>query len=310
MDKIISTGIPQKACIVVISPHVFFQSPKQEMLGERRLIAMACNSTPANMDDIVHFWDCVINTDYSEQEKRTENFFFTGENASHLVFVDYVNHTTAKFMHLHDNYLWSEQTGILNDGEQQLAPAGEISVLPLAIQNYDENLRLDINGTIAFHGIPILHNGTPSFTRKDQKRVHGQLAKMSCSAIIATLKDGEITNLAPTTQDAQESADMLQCMFDVDSRYRILWEIGFAINKQLVLRDGNHAMNEVYGGPHGAIHFGLGLTPYTQYHLDIICPRMNVLTDEGAYLIGPNNVKNKMNVTKNSSANCMCNDQN
>lgn len=40
----------------------------------------------------------------------------------------------------------------------------------------------------------------------------------------------------------------------------------------LGIRRGNHAMNEVYGGRNGAMHWGLGLTPFTQYHLDIITP--------------------------------------
>lgn len=307
LEKLLATDIPEKACVVVISPYVLFQSPPQESLGKRRLIAMACNSTPTDMEDIVHFWDCVTNTDHAAQEKRTEDFFAVGENAEYLRFVDPVNGTDAKFMHLHESYLWSEQTGILNDGEQQLAPAGEISVLPLDIQNFDENLRLDFNGTIALHGIPILHSGTPSFTRKDQKRVHDRLSSMSKSAVIATVENGEIINIAPSTPESQQASDMLENMFCVDSRYRILWEIGFAINNSLVLRDGNHAMNEIYGGDHGAIHFGLGLTPHTQYHLDIICPRMNVLTESNVYLIGTGDKgKPKINARKNSSAGCVC----
>ena len=49
------------------------------------------------------------------------------------------------------------------------------------------------------------------------------------------------------------------------------------------------------------IHF------WTQYHLDIVCPRMNVLTDEDIYLIGPNNANTpKMNVMRNSNAKCPC----
>jgi hypothetical protein len=45
-------------------------------------------------------------------------------------------------------------------------------------------------------------------------------------------------------------------------------------------------MNEVHGGTGGMIHFGLGLTPYTQYHLDIICPNTQVLGSNGECIIG------------------------
>lgn len=49
---------------------------------------------------------------------------------------------------------------------------------------------------------------------------------------------------------------------------------------------GNHAMNEVYGGTKGCLHWGIGLTPFTQYHLDIISPGTTVSNDRGDPLIG------------------------
>ena len=45
-------------------------------------------------------------------------------------------------------------------------------------------------------------------------------------------------------------------------------------------------MNEVYGGTEGCLHWGLGLTPYTQYHLDIISPGTTVYTDAGEVVLG------------------------
>ncbi|EGG95376.1 hypothetical protein IMCC1989_669 [gamma proteobacterium IMCC1989] len=305
-EYILHKTLPDNACVLVISPYVFFESPPQKTLGNRRVIAMACNSTPTSIDDIAHFWECLVQTDPQEQQLKTDVFFELGQESQHLRFIDYKNNTEAVFMHMDESYLWSEQTGILNDGEQQLAPSGEISVLPINIQEFDKTLRLDINGTIALHGTPILHNGTPSFTREDQKRIHSNLSKISKSAIIATIKNGEITDIKATSPISQKAVDTLNCMFEIDSRYRILWEIGFGINKNIKLRAGNHAMNETYGAENGCIHFGLGLTPYTQYHLDIICPNMNVLTDNNTTLIGtPKKIK-KMNILRNTQGNCLC----
>ena len=45
-------------------------------------------------------------------------------------------------------------------------------------------------------------------------------------------------------------------------------------------------MNEVYGGEHGCLHWGLGLTPFTQYHLDIISPDTTVYTENGEVILG------------------------
>jgi hypothetical protein len=43
----------------------------------------------------------------------------------------------------------------------------------------------------------------------------------------------------------------------------------------------------VYGGTEGCLHWGLGLTPFTQYHLDIISPGTSVIGgSSGQVLIG------------------------
>src|SRR5207249_6300741 len=73
---------------------------------------------------------------------------------------------------------------------------------------------------------------------------------------------------------------------DVCSSDLIIWEIGFAINTFLDILPGNHAMNEVFGGTRGCLHWGLGLTPFTQYHIDMICPNTLVLNSNSEVLLG------------------------
>lgn len=286
-QAVLDERIPERAHVLVISPYAFFQSPKQETLGERRkLIAMACNSTPTDFDTIAHFLEVLERTDPEAQEAFANRFFELGSKAGYLVVEDPVNGTRARFDHQDESYFWSEQAGRIDYGQQQLAPPGEISVLPLRITDFDEALDLDINGTIALHGHPILHNGTPSFQRRDQARLHEALSNLSNAPIIATVEKGHIVKVEAGGPAAAPALDVLEAMFQVDSRYRKVWEIGFAINTQHEMIEGNTAMNETFGGTNGALHFGLGLTPYTQYHLDIICPRTRVLTDTGDVLIG------------------------
>jgi hypothetical protein len=301
--ELLKDDIPESAHILVISPEVFFQSPPQDAIGSRRkLLAMACNSTPTDGNAIAHFLRVIETTDPHRQQDFADRFFDLGEAASFLEFVDETNGTHARFNHLDDSYLWSEQAGTLGYGEQQLAPSGEISVLPLRIQEFDENLRLDFNGTIALNGTPILHNGTPSFLRADQRRLHDALSAISEAALIATVENGVIVGLQARSAAGEPAAQILRAMFTVDSRYRILWEIGFGVNTANRILPGNHAMNETFGGTDGAIHFGLGLTPYTQYHLDIVCPNTSVRTDQGEYLIGSTNPK----IERNRTAGCPC----
>ncbi|KAB7597331.1 M29 family metallopeptidase [Verminephrobacter eiseniae] len=301
--ELLANQIPNRAHILVISPDAFFQSPPQDSLGNhRKLLAMACNSTPADVDVINHFLRVLEDTDPEKQQQHANHFFELGENAAFLEFVDERNGTLARFNHLDDSYLWSEQAGTLGDGEQQLAPSGEISVLPLKIQEFDETLRLDFNGTIALNGTPILHNGTPSFLRADQQRLHHALSGISDTALIATVENGVIVDLKAASPTGDSATAILQALFTIDSRYRILWEIGFGINTAHRILPGNHAMNETFGNTDGAIHFGLGLTPYTQYHLDIICPNTVVKTDTGEYLIG----KRKSAMERHRAAGCPC----
>jgi hypothetical protein len=182
--------------------------------------------------------------------------------------------------------VWNQQAGFVGWGEQQIVPAGEISVLPIDIVEFDEDLFLPLNGEIVIQGYPILHNGTPSYTRRDQARIHKELEGLTEDAVKATVVNGAITELEALGLAARPVVSMLEAMFASDSRYRTVWEIGHAVNATHEILPGNHAMNEVYGGTHGCLHWGIGLTPFTQYHLDIISPGTTVSNDKGEVLLG------------------------
>lgn len=299
-----ASTIPEDAHILVIAPDVFFQSPPPHILGERRkLMAMACNSTPTSISTIAYFIETMERTDPEDQKRRTDRFFESGEASQHFLFRDSQYGTEAIFHHLDESYLWNEQTGYIGWGEQQIAPAGEISVLPLDIQQFNENLRLDINGQLAFKGQCVLHNGTPSYLRTDQHRIYNALDAMHDHAIIADVKDGQISGIRESHSAALPARRMLESMFEVDSRYSVIWEIGFAVNCGLRILRGNHAMNEVFGSHNGSMHWGLGLTPYTQYHLDIITPGTAIFNHDNELVFGGASAK----MRRERELGCGCN---
>ncbi len=286
-EDVLPERVPEQAHILAISPEAFFESPMPEQLGPRRkLMGMACNSTPTSLDTIKHFLKVMERTSPADQGVFSDTFFDKLERADHLVYVDERHGTRAELQHLQPDLVWNQQAGPLEWGEQQIVPSGEISVLPTQIVEFHEDLHLPLEGTIAFRGYPILHSGTPSFSRRDQARIHSRLASMNLHAVIATVERGIITDLRPHTPGASAAVEMLNTMFDVDSRYRIVWEMGHALNVSLDILPGNHAMNEVYGGTEGCLHWGLGLTPFTQFHLDIISPDTTVYTDGGEVVLG------------------------
>jgi hypothetical protein len=279
--------IPEPAHIFGVSPAAFFESPSDEVLGPRRkVLAMACNSTPTTLPLIAHFLDVMERTSPVEQDHFCDTFFELLEGSQQLVYTDAKRGTRATLQHLQPNLVWNQQAGALGWGEQQIVPAGEVSVLPIDITEFEENLRLPLDGEIVIRGYPILHSGTPSFSRADQARIYGELAVLSDHAVVCRVEAGMIVDIRADTPGAGPAVDMLNAMFQVDSRYRIVWEMGHALNTSLDLVIGNHAMNEVYGGTAGCLHWGLGLTPFTQFHLDIISPDTTVYTDSGIIVLG------------------------
>ncbi len=286
-EEFLRTMVPERAHVLVMAPGLFFQSPRQEAVGsQRKLLAMACNSTPTDLAAIEHFIHCIEDTDPDAQARFSERFFEAAEKGDHLEYRDARYDTVAILRHFDRDLIWNQQAGPVDWGEQQIVPAGEISVLPINITDFDENLSLPLDGEIILQGFPILHSGTPSFSRRDQARIHDRLWCLTEDAVKAKVISGAITEVAAMGPSAEPVVDMLEAMFQIDSRYRIVWEIGHAVNTTHRLLPGNHAMNEVYGGTEGCLHWGLGLTPFTQYHLDIISPGTTVSNDKGEALIG------------------------
>jgi hypothetical protein len=286
-EDLLLAEIPENTHIMGISPYAFFESPSPEALGPRRkVLGMACNSTPTSLETIAHFVRVIERTSAAEQDAFSDRFFGLLEEADHLEYVNHQYGTRAVLDHAAEGLVWNQQAGALSWGEQQIVPPGEISVLPIEIRQFDVSLHLPLEGDITIGGHPILHNGTPSFTRADQARIHARLAPMVDHPVIVHVEQGIITDLRPADEGGADVARMLQTLFDVDSRYRHVWEIGHALNTSLDLLPGNHAMNEVYGGTAGCLHWGIGLTPYTQYHLDVIAPGTTVYTSAGKIVLG------------------------
>lgn len=286
-STLVQNSIPENAHILVILPQIYFQSPKPEVLGEKRKLGvLACYSTPTSTETIEHFIRIAEKTDPALQDQMSDTFFHLGEAAECMRFVDREHGTEAAFAHLEENLSWHEQTGFLQWGQQQLFPSGEISVLPVQVFGQNIDSQFQINGSLALKGRPVLHSGTPSFLPEDQERIFQELATMEDHAVIATIRDGIITEFEATHSASEPAARMLRHMCQVDSRYQTLLEIGFGINTKLDLFPGNSAMNEVYGHECGSIHWGLGLIPFTQYHLDIICPGTLVEGKSGEHIFG------------------------
>ena len=284
----IAEQIPDWSHILVVMPGVYFKSPGPAVLGpKKKLGVLACFSTPTDIEQLNHFLKQAENTDPTSQSRYAEFFFDAGQKSEHLELVNDEYGTRAIFNHLDDSLMWHEQIGPLNWGEQQLLPSGEISVLPVDVFDQDITRALDVSGDIAIIGLPILHAGSVSFQRSDQSRIYDRLCGLRDGAIRVKCECGRITSIDALEPSARDAALCFNMLREIDSRYGVLLEMGFGCNFTHQLLHSNSAMNEVHGNPAGVLHLGFGLLPFTQYHLDILCPRIRLRSSLGQEILGP-----------------------
>jgi hypothetical protein len=285
-EDLLREEIPEPAHVLVVSPDLLFVSPDPGLLGRRKLIAMACNSTPTSLAAITHFLAVMETSDPRAEQETADRIFGLIAESGYLEIVDEEYGTRAIFHHRAADHEWNQQAGGLDWGEQQMAPSGELSVLPMGITEYDAECRFAIDGEITLHGRPIVHAGAASYWTLDQQRAFLDLATLEQSPVIARVAGGLVIGLRAVEPASQPAVDMLESMFTVDSRYRVLWEIGIGIHSGLALFPGNAGMNEPFGGDGGSLHFGLGLTPFTQYAPIFLCPGSRMLTAERVEVVG------------------------
>lgn len=279
--------ISEPAHILTILTECLLHSVPPDLLGKRKLLIMACRSGKTSMEGIKHFLDCGYATNVHEVQKISDAFFETGGNSSHLLLKDSVTGTVATFDHTSDEYDWHEQCGVLEYGDQQVFPAGEIAcfLVPLYTTELPDR-RFALSGEMTICGPSIVQSGPPSFLLEDQLRIYESLMTADEDGVYIKIDKGVIVEHKAQSERSKPAADILSSLFNIDSRYRNIYEVGFSINPSIEFWRGNSAMNEVWGQGGGKLHLGLGMLPYTQYHIDAFCKNTVVYDDNGAVIFG------------------------
>jgi len=302
-EELLAAEIPEPASVVVLSPRRFFRSPPD--IGRRKVMVFACASTPTSLDVLGEFVAAAGRISPDREEDRATRFFERARAAELLRIEDPQAGTRARFWHLDESYEWHQQAGPLAWGDQQIVPSGELSATPGDIMEFDGSRRLTITGTLALHG-PVIVHGDATVDVADQARVHTALDALVRYPVVATLELGEIVSLRAVDSGCQPAVDMLEDLFRGDPRYRVVQEVGFGINDSFEVASGNVGMNEPYGGAHGVVHFGLGLTPTTRYAFTFLAPRSLVIGEADEVLIGdPRALGGKRMMVRKTAA-CPC----
>jgi hypothetical protein len=329
LGNVLARDVPAEADVVVICRETFLSSPDDQTIGQgRRVVVMPCASTPVSLENIRYFLTVIERTDPAAQATRAERFFEAVEEAGELRLVDREHGTMCDFDpvggDVGGDYVWNQQAGFLAPGEQQIAPAGELSVLPMEITDFDADRRLALNGTLTLRGAPIVHAGYDEALAGPQARLYERLTKLQRHSVLLTLRDGAIVDVRGNDQGARGSdqgggqpagsADVvatLEELFAEDPRYRTIWELGFGINTNMRTVPGNCGLNEPYGATGGVVHIGIGLTPFTRFALTFLCPG-TVLTDSaGEVVLGsagqsPASGRSPRRINRTYAASCGC----
>jgi hypothetical protein len=279
------TEIKRPAHILVICPKSSMISIDREHLGEIKLALMTTSSSPTPVAAIEHFLKQIENTNPLPQRKFADNFF-DKIGASHQIhLIDEIHGVKAILdLNSNQNLSWYDQGGEMDWGSQTTFPSGEVSTFPNVHSEHGIFWKLPLEGEIAFFGPVIVSGGTRSFELEDQERIYQDLNKVEQYPVIATVEQGIITRLTSKHSEAHNIISVLEALFERDVRYRTVWELGIGINTELKLWPGNTPMNEAYGGNKGVVHWGFGLPPFTEYHIDFLCPEINVYTDSGEHI--------------------------
>jgi hypothetical protein len=177
-----------------------------------------------------------------------------------------------------------KQAGPLPWGGQCVLPSGEVSLLTDPHGAFSTERTFALSGTLVLDGTPIVHRGMCpcqiSRARQcpaaggersgvqtcpaEHSELFARLATLRHSPVEVSLTGGEIDGLRCLGPDTTASHCLTE-LFERDASYRKVHEIGFGLNSPKTGAAGeNYLPNEMVKG----MHFGLGLTPFTAFHLD------------------------------------------
>ncbi|HZB28796.1 MAG TPA: hypothetical protein VE465_01390 [Streptosporangiaceae bacterium] len=315
LGKVLAGDIPETADVVAICRRTFLSSPDSATIGKgRRIVVLPCASTPVSLAHVRYALQVIERTDPAAQELRADQFFSAvekaAETATKLRIVDGEHGTSCTFDPVADDYSWNQQAGFLAPGEQQIAPSGELSVLPVDIMEFDGDRRLAMDGTLTFKGWPIVHAGYDRRLDAEQADLYERLTPLHRNPLTVTVRDGAITDVRDPagTDEGGALVAVFNELFAAEPHYRTIWELGFGINTDMELTPANSGLNETYGARDGVVHIGLGLTPSTKFALTFICPGSAMVDEAGGVIVGSKNAATagKPRINRVRSISCGC----
>ncbi|HYO73816.1 MAG TPA: hypothetical protein VEU33_47895 [Archangium sp.] len=263
----------RKASVVWIADDEFEHYSNDELKGIK-LAALSSFSAPFTVEALARTLAIVRDTDYQQELEIERSFLEKLDGGKRILFrsASPKAEATLEYQQLQH---WFSLHGALSFGQQVVAPTGELSMLLNGSGEFDAVSRFPLDGQILLQGQPIVHRGSRTVALDETMKTYDALAAMREQPALVDVRGGEIVGVHPAGGGDAFCRSLTQFL-EREPLYRKIHEIGFGTSLQCkALRAENFAANERYPG----VHFGLGLGGHTQFHIDLVCTKTDVLVE-------------------------------
>lgn len=306
IGELIAAGTPEDAHVLAVCPGRFLTSPTEGELGARKLAVLPAGSTPLTDEHVGYFLRTAARTDAALQTRTAEDFFDLVGDSDRVTVVDDASGTEAEFDHTAGDVVWNQQAGVMEPGDQQIFPAGKLSVTAADITAFEADARLvGLNGDLTLRGWPIVHRGEDPADCGDQQRLFDALSPLVANAVTLHVS-GDSSTVSPRRRQLRPRRQRSWRSCSPTTRATASSGSSAGINTGTEIIPANCGPNEVYGATGGVINLGLGVTPTTRFALAFLCPRSSLVTSDGTAVLGARKAVRRGRMQRISSAGCGC----
>jgi hypothetical protein len=281
--------------IFVITTDSTFQSPPASAVAKAKLGVLPLYSTGFSWAKLRAALSIIGGTDFADQHRRARKVVAALDEGETVTFLGSASTSLQLRTWAGRQLHFFDQSGPIGWGRQSVLPGGELSLLTDGHGQYSADANFLLDGDLVVATAPVVHRGgCPCAIAR--LRLEGDTRAAGACTMRDRVTDARLRDVFSALEHAarrpallhirggfiEQAASLgvqspfvaaLDALFVEDPRYRKIHEIGFGLNPASTYRAGiNFLPNEMVSGA----HFGLGLTPFTEFHIDLVSPGMQV----------------------------------
>jgi hypothetical protein len=257
INPILATGIAHNTDILYI-PYGFDDChfPTIKNLNKQsRLITLLTrdNQCPSHPELLKDNLQRLNNMDVEHHIRLGDDYLSKLSTCTYLDFIDSQLQLHAR-LECNADYVSSKFYGFNALGEETFGPRGEVSITPRAGSRenskhpavYESPPIIQLNGNITLHGYCVLNRQCPVRYAPNNimQNLFSRLDTLRQGRLNIQFKHGVVVHMEVIDKAAQPAYELLDALFTTDARYQSLFEIGYGLDLQNPIADGNNLAND------------------------------------------------------------------